>query len=146
VASRISSLLGDDMTDNTTKIYQALSSAVGALLNCLASNNAEWKSKWEDRIKDIMRSAPSGSGIDCGTELDLDASTADKLVFTFEYHHMNENGYYDGWTSHKAIVTGSLQFGKSLHITGRDRNNIKEYLHETFDCWIEDFTDRYPTF
>lgn len=45
---------------------------------------------------------------------------------------MNENGMYDGWTEHKAIIKPSLVFGLDLKITGRDRNGIKEYLHDTF--------------
>jgi len=86
-------------------------------------------------INRVMDTAPSGSGIDDGTKLD-DTSTANKLVFNTGFHHMNENGYYDGWTDHQVIVTPSLAYGFDMRITGRDRNDIKDYLYEVYDCWL----------
>ena len=79
-----------------------------------------------------MDDLPSGSGWDCGTKLDYEKSNPDKLVFYGSYHHMNENGMYDGWTEHTIIVTPSLAFGFDVKITGRDRNDIKDYLGEMF--------------
>ena len=46
---------------------------------------------------------------------------------------MNENGMYDGWSEHTITVHPSLQFGFRLTVSGRDRKEIKDYLHETFD-------------
>lgn len=115
------------------KLYQELASLITARQNCINSNNQEWLGRHEDRIKALVKQyMPSGSGVDCGTKLDIDASNGDKLVFTFSYHHMNDGGYYDGWTDHKAIVTPSLAFGFSMRITGRDRNQIKDYFHDIF--------------
>jgi hypothetical protein len=50
---------------------------------------------------------------------------------------MNDNGMYDGWTTHQVIVTPSLAFGFTLKITGRDRNQIKDYLSETYHYALE---------
>lgn len=75
---------------------------------------------------------PSGSGIDCGTKIDLDASNRNKLVLLAAYHHMNESGMYDGWTEHRIIVVPDLASGFTLNITGRNRNGIKEYLYDTY--------------
>jgi len=75
---------------------------------------------------------PSGSGIDSGTTLDFDKSSGSKLVFSTSYHHMTEDGMYDGWTEHVVTVKPSLMFGFDLAISGRDRNDIKEYLHEVY--------------
>jgi hypothetical protein len=83
----------------------------------------------EELVKNHM---PSGGGIDNGTKLDWDASTPDKLVFVFGFHHMNQNGYYTTWTHHKAILRASLRWGFDLHITGRNKNEIKDYLYDTF--------------
>lgn len=118
---------------NIRPLYKQIAICLESLANCLASNNAEWRARWESNAEDLtLNFMPSGSGIDCGTKLDIDASLAQgKLVFTLSYHHMNENGMYDGWTEHKAIVSPSLAHGFELKITGRDRNQIKEYLHET---------------
>lgn len=85
------------------------------------------------KIVDLVREhMPSGSGIDSGTKLDFGASKPDRLVFTFGYHHMNDVGMYDGWTEHTLIVTPSLHWGMETRITGPDRNQIKEYLYDTY--------------
>ena len=85
---------------------------------------------------------PSGSGIDSGTKLDFDRSKPNRLVFTAPYHHMNDDGMYDGWTDHDIIVTPDLGFGFDLRITGRDRNQIKDYLGDTFaEALRQDITD-----
>ena len=43
---------------------------------------------------------------------------------------MDEHGGYDGWTEHKIIVTPSLVYGFELRVTGKDRNDIKDYIAE----------------
>lgn len=45
---------------------------------------------------------------------------------------MNENGYYDGWTEHTVTVVPTFD-GVDIRIGGRNRNDIKEYMHQTFD-------------
>lgn len=76
---------------------------------------------------------PSGSGIDCGTKVDLAGSRKDRVVLTFEYHFMNDGGYYDGWESYKVVIKPDLVFGYDMRITGPNRNQIKEYLYDTFN-------------
>ncbi len=79
------------------------------------------------------RYMPSGSGFDEGTILETSRSTSEKLVFSTKFHHMNDTGYYNGWTYHEVIVTPSLQFGLLLTIRGVNRNDIKDYIHECFE-------------
>lgn len=77
---------------------------------------------------------PNGSGFNAGTELLEDECKDDKLVFMVGYHHMNEHGYYDGWTHHKIVVTPSFT-GFNVTVGGRDKNEIKDFIAETFyDC------------
>lgn len=117
------------------KRYQVIATALAARNDCGASPEGEahpWYAKWTAVIEKETAELPSGSGIDSGVKFDFDASTPEKLVFDFGYHHMNDGGYYDGWTNHSLIVTPSLQFGFSLRITGKDRNDTKDYLHEIF--------------
>lgn len=109
-----------------------MASLIQARQNCIKAQNHEWFQKHTERLESLVEEMPSGSGIDCGTKLDLDASTPSKLVFTFSFHHMNESGMYDGWTDHKAVATPDFAFGFYLVITGRDRNGIKEYLHDVY--------------
>ena len=120
------------------KRYQVIASAVQARINCQEKGNNEWFYKWEGIIMDETAKLPSGSGIDSGVKFNFDVSTPEKLVFTFGYHHMNDGGYYDGWTDHQLIVTPSLQFGFHIRITGRDRNQVKDYLYETFQYALDE--------
>lgn len=120
------------------KLYATLASLLSARKNCERTGNTEWFDRHTGSIESLVRKyMPSGSGIDNGTVLDLDASTPNRLVFTFGFHHMNENGYYDGWTHHTCVVTPDLASGYDLRITGRDRNGIKDYLGETFGYALE---------
>jgi hypothetical protein len=109
------------------KRYQALARA------------ADWRTRnhnaAQDRIDELMQHAPSGSGFDAGTQLDED-STEEKLIFNTSFHHMDEGGGYDGWTDHKVRVTPSLSQDVRIAVTGRNRNYIKEYIHETFMDWL----------
>lgn len=123
-------------------LFRHLASKLQAIANC-ASHTTETAALWQTRhendlihlVKEFM---PSGSGIDAGTQMDYDQSNPNKLVFTTSFHHMNEAGYYDGWTEHKVIVTPSLTSDYEMKITGRDRNQIKEYLTEVFDAALSD--------
>lgn len=113
-------------------LYQELAALLQAQANCLKANNSEWLDKHGDSIRQLVYGfMPSGSGIDCGTNLD-DTSKPNRLVFTTSFHHMNDGGMYDGWTEHTVIVTPDLASGYDLRITGRDRNDIKEYLAEVY--------------
>lgn len=116
---------------NNTINLKDLASKVQAYHNCIASNNQEWKDKHEDAINSICEALPHGSGLDGKMQIELPESTSKKLVFFFEYHHMDENGFYSGWTEHNLIITP--EFGNySMRITGRDRNQTKDYLYDLF--------------
>lgn len=93
------------------------------VVNHLAALVAMYKTSTSDhqseQIEDtIKRYLPSGSGIDAGVKLDLDESTGDRLVFTFGYHHMNQGGYYSGWSAWTLIVTASLAHGFTMDLNG----------------------------
>jgi hypothetical protein len=119
------------------KRYQAMSSTLAAIKNCSRYGSETWMNKHEIRLDDLMRDAPSGGGIDRGTKI-AGSSTSEKLVFELGFHHMNLDGYYTEWTEHTVIVKGSLLSGTDLRITGRDRNEIKDYLYEVYECWLEE--------
>jgi hypothetical protein len=124
------------------KIYQSLALKIRAMDNCQKSKNETWLKHHHNFILELMeKTAPSGSGIDCGTEIDICACNANKLVFIVKFHHMNENGFYDGWTQHNIIVTPDLVRNFNLRVTGRDRNQIKEYLHEVYSTWLNEETE-----
>ena len=116
-------------------LYSELASTLQAYKHCTSESanesQREYADKHEEHIEELLAILPSGSGFDSGTTLDWDASHADKLVFTTSFHHMNEMGGYDGWTDHTITVTPSFS-GINLRVGGRNRNDIKESIHECF--------------
>lgn len=110
-----------------------LASKFTAYKNCQKVNNLDWEFKHKDAIELMLYNLPSGSGLDNGVKFDWNNSTSEKLVFTFSYHHLNEDGYYTGWTDHKLVITPSLAFGININITGKDKNGVKEYLTDMFN-------------
>ena len=119
-------------------LYSELATAIQVRRNCAeitpvgVMKSHEWFDKWTDRIKELVDMLPSGSGIDCGTKIDLDASHAEKIVLYVSFHHMNDVGYYDEWTEHTITVSPGFN-GINMRISGRNRNDIKDYLYETYD-------------
>ena len=109
-----------------------LSKCLIARNKCKASKHS-WQTKWEQSIDKICEDLPSGSGIDSGVKFEIDKSTPEKLVFSVPFHHMDENGYYDGWTTYKITVKPSFWQGFDLKITGRDKNWTKNYLYDLFN-------------
>lgn len=112
-------------------LYRAIATTLQAMENCCKAGNAEWLDKHGETLKALTAQLPSGSGIDNGTKLLADECKPGKLVFAFGFHHMNENGMYDGWTEHELHVTPSFD-GIDLRITGLDRNDIKDYLYDVY--------------
>ncbi len=98
-----------------------------------------------DILDMIEREAlPSGSGIDNGCTIDRDESTGDRIIINLGFHHMDENGYYCGWSSHTATITASIAYGLMIDIdsdfSGLDPDDIDEdtsYLSGTLRHALE---------
>jgi len=123
------------------KTYQTIATSIQAKENCADNSNNEWFDKWDDRIESIMKTVPSGSGFDAGTTIHLSSMVFDKfnhtdrLCFSTSFHHMNENGFYDGWTEH--IITIRPDWNDfDIKISGRNKNDIKDYICEIFSDWL----------
>jgi hypothetical protein len=112
-------------------LYRLIASTLQAIRNCEKAGNSEWFDKHHESLRELIALLPSGSGIDNGTRIEEDCCREERLVFTLGFHHMNDNGMYDGWTEHTLTVVPSFD-GIDLKISGRDRNGIKEYLYETY--------------
>jgi hypothetical protein len=115
-------------------LYSEMAKSVQARLNCETNekgNTNEWHARHEDALDMMADMLPSGSGFDSGTKIDLERSHGGKLVLTTSYHHINENGYYCGWTEHTVTVTPSFG-GFNIRVSGRNRNDIKDYISDTF--------------
>ena len=119
-------------------VYRALADRILAMGNCERSGNHEWFTEHRAIAERIVADhLPRGSGIDTGPELDIEASSPNKIVLHLSYHHMND-GMYDGWTDHTITIRPSLALGFVLRVGGRDRRQIKEYLADTFDCALRE--------
>ena len=124
------------------KVYARLARLFDAYLRNIETGNLEWRDKHEEQINEICENyLPHGSGFDSGTTFDYDRSKPNRLVLNTSYHHMDENGYYCDWSDHTVTIRASLAFGFDLAISGRDRNNFKEYATELFDSMLREAID-----
>lgn len=115
------------MTDE--KLYQVIHSALVARRNCNDSGNYAWRNKWDDVLDWAESQLPSGSGVDRGSKIERDS--IDRIRISADFHHMDENGFYNGWTEHEVIVSPAFT-GIDIRVTGRNRNGIKDYLSDVF--------------
>lgn len=109
---------------NTREFYNELAQAIAWLES--VGEQAEGK------LDKLAAMLPNGSGFDAGCKILFPESTPQKIVIQADFHHMDEHGFYDGWTEHKVIVTPCLQWGFKIRVTGRNRNGIKEYISDLF--------------
>ncbi len=116
------------MIKDTMMFYRELAIAI----NWLSTVNDAYRSMAEDKFNRLVEMLPHGSGLDAGCKVLLEESSGDKIVIQADFHHINEHGYYDGWTEHKVIIRPCLMYGYTIRITGKDRNYIKDYLFNLF--------------
>lgn len=103
-----------------------------AYLTCKEKGNAEWQDQHDNHINSMLKNLPSGAGIDKGIKFDWANSKPECLIFNLSFHHMNNDGYYDGWTTHTIKLRPSFLEGFSMTISGRNRNEVKTYLVDIF--------------
>lgn len=116
----------------TVPLYRAIVQALVALETSLSRGNAEWVPRWNTVLREYDKMLPRGSGLDNGSVLVKAESDSEKLVIETSFHHMNDDGFYDGWTEHRVIVKPSLLHGINVAVSGRDRRDIKVYIAEVF--------------
>jgi hypothetical protein len=104
-----------------------------AIDNCERTDNHVWLAKHRASLFALCKLLPSGSGIDNGTKLVRVRTTpGDELIeLQAGFHHMNDQGSYNGWTEHTIRIRPSFS-GLNITISGPDRNEIKEYLHDVY--------------
>lgn len=111
-------------------IAAAFASVRVAYENCQQSGNTEWLERWAFRKRKLIEMIPRGSGIDSGPD-NIQISQRE-ISFDISFHHMNDNGCYDGWTDHTVRVRPAFD-GIDVVISGRDRNEVKDYIHEVYN-------------
>lgn len=115
---------------NKQTVIQAMVQAQEALNNSTKTGGLEWAERWKERLDQLLDLLPSGSGIDNGTI--VIALTANALILSCEFHHMNDAGTYDGWTKHRLTFRPRLDGYLDVRVTGRNRGDIKDYLADTY--------------
>ena len=114
-------------------------SVVGLIANicedrkrCIETNNREWVHNHEMKLTEIeSQNLPHGSGIDNGCSINHEKSNKDKVVIDFDFHVMDENGFYDGWVNFKAVAKPVFD-GIEVRIIGKDTHFLKDYLQNLF--------------
>ena len=81
---------------------------------------------------------PRGSGFDGSTGIDANNSTRNSIIIWTEFHHMNDLGYYDGWSTHTFTMTADLEFGFELEHTyegceEHEADFIFDHMREALD-------------
>lgn len=89
---------------------------------------------------------PHGSGIDNGCVVDIKKSSLSKIILSVDWHHMDEHGYYDGWSTY--TVTIAATFGDMHHIKvtgGRKDETVKNCIVQALDmAFANDVTEEMP--
>lgn len=124
------------------KLYERIYLTLEALRVSTERENREWISKHNDTIDRMNKLLPSGSGFDEGCQIVREAVRGkESFVIKAPYHHMDENGFYRGWTDYKIRVCPSFIGGFSVRVTGKNYNGAKEYITELFCSVLQEECD-----
>lgn len=75
---------------------------------------------------------PIGNGINYGCVISLKKSTEKRIVIYTAYWHPNDSYETSRWTHHQIVITPSFEREINIRVTGKNVDNIKEYLQEVF--------------
>lgn len=121
------------MNPNNQTIATAFVNALMARNNCQKSGNKLWLDRWEERIQQLQDELPRGSGFDNGSKFCMLRSNEHCIVIETSYHHMDSNGFYDGWTDHVVRVRPRFDADSfDITVSGRNKRDIKDYIAEGF--------------
>lgn len=125
------------------KMFQALANVAISLNNpSLTASALDYQTQ---RLDQLVKLLPSGAGFDAGTEFVTVCSGSKRLHFKTAFHHMDEHGGYTGWSEHEVIVTPCLDHtGIEIRVTGKNVNNIKEFILDTFYNALQEDAPKYP--
>ena len=123
-------------------LLQAMVEAERAHIVCEANGSRAWSLRWLDYLTSLEKLLPSGSGYDNGSKIESVCST--RAVFKTSFHHMDANGFYDGWTDHMVSVIATFDGIEISSISGKNRNGIKDHITDTFLQHLAQDAPEYP--
>lgn len=115
-------------------VIQTLASLLSRMNHFHNSREYGMVANMDAQAIDIIKNRlPHGSGFDNGVFLNYTKSMHPNecIVFNTSFHHMNENGFYDGWTEHTITVKACF-YGLDITVSGQNKNDIKGYIEEQF--------------
>ena len=119
------------------KLYQKIIQTRKALEACEKAGNIKAYNSHCETLQGIHKNyLPSGSGFD--GQITIEEATDKKLVIRFDWHILNDNGYYDGWLDLLLIVTPNLSSDFDMKIKWYTNGNDKRKV-EKYKPLIEDF-------
>lgn len=130
------------------KFCHALVTAITTLKRIKENNpDSPYVQHWEDYVEFLEDKLPSGSGFDNGTKVEADLVKEDRLIFKTDFHHMDGNGFYTGWTNHTVMVKPLLCLPHfDVRVTGRNKNDIKDYIATVFHSVLSEEVPNFNTF
>ena len=133
------------------KLYEAIAQTASALKNCEKSGNVDgWLQRHESKLDRIAQDyLPSGSGIDCGTKINLRHTNDRQIILTGNYHVLNDVGYYTHWIDYTVYVLPSLIghiditiAGDFFNEEGEEDENLKDYLYDIYhECLTSEYKE-----
>ena len=134
----------EQKTDAIERPLVPLHVALSRAAQWLRDTNEHYTAQASERLDLLEAELPHGSGIDSGTKVNREKSNNVRLVLETSYHHINGNGFYDGWTDHTITIKPSLTYGFDMRISGTNRNGIKEYLGQVYEENLRHLVNAHP--
>lgn len=126
-------------------VVQRAASLILAIQNCQKpgfNGHPDYPAKHVEALETLARDyLPRGSGFDSGSTFDVDASRSDCLVIHTSFHHMDDNGYYCGWSDHVVRVRANLALDFTISVSGRNVRDIKDYIADTFSAALSEIVE-----
>ena len=82
----------------------------------------------EKELALLQELLPIGNGIETGCVISLKSTKKRIVIDTINWHP----NYSDKLTKHQVVITPSFEGEINIRITGKNEDNIKEYLHDIF--------------
>jgi hypothetical protein len=130
----------------TRSLAAHIASTSVALTNCQlrGEDGKVWATRHAASIETLESMLPSGSGFDAGSRILTSSCGMERVSIQTSFHHMNDAGGYDGWTEHTVTGLASFVLGIDIRVSGRNRNEIKDYIAELFQSVLsENWTEVY---
>ena len=103
-----------------------------------------WSDLADRDLATSINTLPRGSGFDAGCTVDDYRCNDGRIVIVTSFHHMNENGYYCGWTNWTVTIQPGFD---GPTVTVRERTTkwrsaprrmvegMADYIGEVFHSW-----------